>query len=113
MPDTEPSNESAMVGDVKRVRQCTACGAALAGPFEPVLSLARAAPAQRPEQEAAVTIQAWVCPGCGLAHWYVLEQDLEQLEGVSRAGEGLAPKPGSSYERRMQVLHALRRVRRM
>jgi hypothetical protein len=112
MPDTEPSSESAM-GDVERVRQCAACGAALAGPFEPVLSLVKATPAQRPEQEVAVTIQAWVCPGCGLAHWYVLEQDLEQLEGVSRAGEGLAPKPGSSYERRMQVLHALRRVRRM
>ena len=54
-----------------------------------------------------------VCPGCGLAHWYAQEQDPEELEGVAGTEEDLAPKPGSSYERRMQVLRMLRRVRRM
>jgi hypothetical protein len=68
---------------------------------------------QEPEQEVKVMARAWFCPGCGLAHWYAQEQDLEKLERVAVAEEELAPKPGSSYERRMQVLRMLKRVRRM
>lgn len=94
-------------------RQCTACGIALAGPFEPGLNLTNTLPGQEPEQEVTVMTRAWVCPGCGLAHWYALEQDLEKLESIAGAEEDLVPKPGASYERRMQVLRMLRRVRRM
>ena len=94
-------------------RQCTACGTVLAGPFEPGLSLVKTVLGQEPEQEVTVVARAWVCPGCGLVHWYAQEQDLEELEGVAGTEEDLAPKPGSSYERRMQVLRMLRRVRRM
>ena len=39
--------------------------------------------------------------------------DLEDLGSVAGIKEDLAPKPGASYERRMQVLRMLRRVRRM
>jgi len=94
-------------------RQCTACGTVLAGPFEPELSLTRIVPEQEPEQEVTVMARAWICPGCGLAHWYGQEQDPEELDGVAGAEEDLMPKPASSYERRMQVLRMLRRVRRM
>ena len=98
---------------MEKERQCTACGTVLAGPFEPSLSLTKTVPEQEPEQEVTVVARAWVCPGCGLAHWYAQEQDLEKLEGVAGTEEDLAPKPGASYERRMQVLRMLRRVRRM
>lgn len=94
-------------------RQCTACDTVMVGPFEPGLSLRKTVPEQEPEQEVTVTTGAWICPGCGLVHWYAQEQDLEELEGIASVVEDLAPKPGTSYERRMQVLRMLRRVRRM
>ena len=94
-------------------RQCTACDTALVGPFEPELSLIMPAPEDEPEQEVTAVIRAWICPGCGLAHWYPQEQDLEQLASIAGPTEEPAPKPGTSYERRMQVLRMLRRVRRM
>jgi hypothetical protein len=73
--------------------------------------LTKTVPEQEPEQEVTLVARAWVCPGCGLVHWYA--QDLEILEGVTGTADDLAPKPGSSYERRMQVLRMLRRMRRM
>ena len=98
-------------------RTCASCGAALHGPFEPELSLSATAPEQEPEQEpeqdVAITVRAWVCPHCGLAHWYAQERDLDTLGTLAGSEEDLSPKPASSYERRMQVLHMLRRVRRM
>lgn len=94
-------------------RICASCGAALHGPFEPELSLSRTAPEQEPEQDVAITVRAWVCARCGLAHWYAQERDLDTLETLGGSEEELSPKPASSYERRMQVLHMLRRVRRM
>ena len=112
MLEAEPSSESTGLA-MEEERQCTACGTALAGPFEPALGLTKTVPEQEPEQEVTVMARAWICPGCGLAHWYGQEQDPEELDGVAGTEEDLAPKPGSSYERRMQVLRMLRRVRRM
>ena len=94
-------------------RKCTACGTFLVGPFEPGLGLTKTVPEQEPEQKVTVMVRAWVCPGCGLAHWYAQGSDLEDLGSVAGIKEDLAPKPGASYERRMQVLRMLRRVRRM
>jgi hypothetical protein len=94
-------------------RQCSACDKAMVGPFEPELSLIMPAPEEGPGQDATAVIRAWICPGCGLAQWYAQEQDLEQLADIAQAIEELEPKPGASYERRMQVLRMLRRVRRM
>jgi len=112
MLEAEPSSESRELA-MEEKRQCSACDTVLVGPFEPELSLTRIVPEQEPEQEVTLMAHAWVCPGCGLAHWYAQEQDPEELEGVAGTEEDLVPKPGSSYERRMQVLRMLRRVRRM
>ena len=112
MLEAEPSSESRGLA-MEEERQCSACDTVLVGPFEPELSLTRIVPEQEPEQEVTVIARAWVCTGCGLAHWYAQEQDPEELAGVAGTEEDLAPKPGSSYERRMQVLRMLRRVRRM
>jgi hypothetical protein len=94
-------------------RTCASCGAAMYGPFEPALDLSTTMHDQEPEQELTVTVCAWVCPRCGLALWYAQERDLDRLETLAGSEEDLAPKPAASYERRMQVLHMLRRVRRM
>lgn len=94
-------------------RRCSACGTALLGPFEPELSLTKTAAEEEPDREVTVLARAWICPGCGLAHWYAQGPDLEKLESIAGVAEELAPKPGTSYERRMQVLRMLRRVRRM
>ena len=85
----------------------------MVGPFKPELSLIMPAPEGEPEQEVTTGVCAWICPGCGLAHWYAQGPDLEQLESFAGPAEALEPKPGASYERRMQVLRMLRRVRRM
>ena len=108
MSETEPSRVPTEE-TVQEERQCSACDTALVGPFAPDLALTRTAP----EQEVAVLARAWTCPACGLVHWYVPEPDLEQLQSIAEVAEELAPKPGTSYERRMQVLRMLRRVRRM
>ena len=94
-------------------RQCSACDTVLVGPFEPDLSLTTTAAGEEPDQDVTVRARAWICPGCGLAHWYAQGPDLERLARFARVAEELAPKPGASYERRMQVLRMLRRVRRM
>ena len=94
-------------------RQCSVCDTVLVGPFEPELSLTTTAADEEPDQKVTVLARAWICPGCGLAHWYAQGPDLEQLESIAGVAEELAPKPGTSYERRMQVLRMLRRVRRM
>ena len=94
-------------------QQCSACDTALVGPFEPELSLIMPALQDEPEQDVTAEVCAWICPSCGLAHWYAQEQDLEQLASVAGPEEEVSPKPGTSYERRMQVLRMLRRVRRM
>jgi hypothetical protein len=75
--------------------------------------LTTTAAGEEPDQDVPVLARAWICPGCGLAHWYAQGPDLEQLARFARVAEELAPKPGTSYERRMQVLRMLRRVRRM
>jgi hypothetical protein len=98
---------------VEEERKCSACDMAMVGPFEPELSLIMPAPEDEPEQEATAVVCAWICPSCGLAQWYAQEQDLEQLASIAGPEEELEPTPGTSYERRMQVLRMLRRVRRM
>ena len=98
---------------MEETRQCSACDRAMVGPFEPELSLIMPALEDEPEHDLTAVIRAWLCPSCGLAQWYAQEQDLEQLASIAEAIEELEPKPGTSYERRMQVLRMLRRVRRM
>jgi hypothetical protein len=112
MSEAESSRASTGLA-VEEERQCTACGTFLAGPFEPRLDLTKTVPEQELEQKVTVMVRAWVCPGCGLAHWYAPGPDLEDLGSSAGTEEDLAPKPGASYERRMQVLRMLRRVRRM
>jgi hypothetical protein len=61
----------------------------------------------------AVTAQGWICPTCGLVAWHVPAEKLGTLrEGLSENDLALA-RPGEPYERRVQILRMLRRVRRM
>ena len=94
-------------------RLCTACGAELAGPFQPRITLTHAAPGQEPGQEVKIAAHSWICPGCSLVHWYAAEEDMEKLLELVPASDIEMPRPGLSYERRTQVLRMLRRVRRM
>ena len=112
MLEAEQSTEATEL-PMEESRQCSGCSTALVGPFEPELTLTKTAAEEEPDQKVTVRARAWICPGCGLAHWYAQGPDLEQLESFARIAEELAPKPGTSYERRMQVLRMLRRVRRM
>jgi hypothetical protein len=95
-------------------RMCIACSYGLQGPFEPQITLTQAPSAEDPERTplAAVAL-AWICPGCGLAHWYVDDDSLTEISAKASSDEALAAQPDASYERRMQMLRMLRRVRRM
>jgi hypothetical protein len=115
--------------NMEEERLCIACGAALAGPFQPEITLSEAVAGKvtgtlsAEETEAGkvtgtlevqkVSAHAWICPGCGLVHWYVADEDLDLLLAVALSEETLAPTPGTSYERRTQMVQMLRRVRRM
>jgi hypothetical protein len=95
-------------------RQCSGCGASLAGPFEPKVTLV-GAPSNGGADEEGLELLAssWVCVGCGLVHRFAEGEGLEQLRGAAQAEDLGPPQPASSYERRAQVLRMLRRVRRM
>ena len=90
-------------------RLCLACGADLAGPFLPRLDLARPAPGEGAGAEVAA--HSWVCPECGLVHWYADAHEPE-ADAVQEAEERV-PRAGSSYERRSEIVRMLRRVKRM
>jgi len=87
-----------------------ACGAGLVGPMAPRITLSYV-PAG--EEAIKADARAWICPACGLVHWYGEEESLARLQDSGgEIGEHEAV-PGASYERRTQVLRMLRRVRRM
>jgi uncharacterized protein with PIN domain len=93
---------------------CSACGANLAGPFEPKVALTQASSNEESVQEALELLaRSWVCVSCGLVHWYAEREALRQLRDAASHDEPTPPKPATSYERRAQVLRMLRRVRRM
>jgi hypothetical protein len=92
---------------------CIACGAGLAGPFQPKITLNRPPEQENDAEPARVSAHAWICPGCGLVHWYTGDEDLAKLLDADVAIEPLEATPGQGYERRSQMLRMLRRVRRM
>jgi len=91
-------------------QECIACGAGLIGPFQPKIRLAHPAPQQ---ESLAVAAYAWICPGCGLVHWYADEADVDRLRDEELEDESLGATPGEGYERRTQMQRMLRRVKRM
>lgn len=93
-------------------RWCVACRADLAGPFEPHLTLSQGVEEEGSE-ELTISAQAWICPGCGLVHWYAGDDDLARLPELLVEGEAMTVSPAPSYERRSQMVRMLRRVRRM
>jgi hypothetical protein len=94
-------------------RPCSACDAYLAGPFQPRITLTQVPSPQETEGEkVTVAARAWICPACGLVHWYADDQDLGKVLGVEPVAE-TSPNLGTSYERRSQMMRMLRRVRRM
>ena len=100
--------------DMEEQRLCIACGAALSGPLEPGVTLSRTGPAGQSENGLSqVLAWAWICPGCGLVHWYAEDEFLDQSDAVAHSEEVVYGKPDTSYERRAKMLHMLRRVRRM
>ena len=96
--------------DSEEQRNCIACDVALVGPFQPKIALTL--PAEEPGQEAPkVSAYSWICPDCGLVHWYA--EGVTGLPAPIPADEAEAPRPDSSYQRRTQMLRMLRRVKRM
>lgn len=93
-------------------RTCIACGAGLGGPFRPQITLTCIA-GEGGQEEVTVAAHAWVCPGCGLVHWYADDESLDKVLDLVTGEETLAARPGTSYERRSQMLQMLRRVRRI
>lgn len=97
-------------------RLCTACRASLAGPFQPRITLTQPA-AGGEDKEVKIVARSWICPGCGLVHWYARDEDLDSLLEaaleIEEAGKVGELEPGSSYERRSKMVRMLRRVRRM
>lgn len=93
-------------------RRCLVCDVNLAGPFLPQIELAQPLPAEGAGAEAQIVAHAWVCPECGLVHWYAIEQEPEVPEPAD-APEAVVPRPGASYERRSEIVRMLRRVKRM
>ena len=91
-------------------RHCTVCGAGLVGPMTPRISLTHTPPGQ---EGIKVEARGWACPACGLVHWYGEEESLSSLQNKLGELEEREPVPGTSYERRTQVLRMLRRVRRL
>ncbi len=86
-------------------KRCTACGAALIGPFQPAIHLTLSAGAE----EYRTTARARICSQCGLVHWYAEGDSSSTAEPESEQ----APQPDASYQRRAQMLRMLRRVKRM
>ncbi len=96
---------------MEETRLCSACRADLVGPFQPKITLTRRG---ADEEDFRVAAWAWVCPGCGLVHWYTGDEALDGLMALAqREAEADAPEPASDYERRVQMLRMLRRVKRM
>lgn len=97
-------------------RMCITCGVNLVGAFAPRVTLTRTVPAGSEEQEGeelTVAALAWICPGCGLVHWYAEEEHLDPLLDAAAKAEPLTGEPGQSYERRAHMLRMLRRVQRL
>lgn len=92
-------------------RACIACQARLVGPYGPSTSLAEALP-EVPQGAMTVTAEAWICPVCGLVHWYASEI-AHPSTAKALPEEVPVQKPESGYRRRAQMGHMLRRVRRM
>jgi hypothetical protein len=100
--------------DMEETRLCIACDVDLAGPFGPKIALTKEFPPGDSDQEKlTVEAHSWICPGCGLVHWFAEQQDLDTVLAVASPDEVTSASPASSYERRMKMLRMLRRVRRM
>lgn len=92
-------------------RACIACQVGLVGPYGPSAILTQAL-TETAQGAISVTAEAWICPACGLVHWYTGEGSRPSLADAS--GEEVpVRKPESDYRRRAQMGHMLRRVRRM
>jgi hypothetical protein len=95
-------------------RLCIACGAQLAGPFQPKTTLTQHPPTVEMEADSLTAeAHAWICLGCGLVHWYADDESIAQILAAGADDGALPTQPDTSYERRAQMLRMLRRVRRM
>jgi hypothetical protein len=86
------------------------------GAFGPRITLTMVMPVESEDQgaeELKVAARSWICPGCGLVHWYAEEDHLGPLLNAAAKAELLTGEPGQSYERRAHMLRMLRRVRRL
>jgi len=117
VPTTEGENVSETTyPELADSRICVTCGVNLMGAFGPRITLTMALPAESEEQEDGelkVAARSWICPGCGLVHWYAEEEHLGPLLDAAANTNVLTGEPGQSYERRAHMLRMLRRVRRL
>jgi len=93
-------------------RRCLACGVNLAGPYLPQIDLVQPLAGGPDGSEVQVAAHSWVCPECGLVHWYAVEPGPEPEEQADAPDE-VVGRPGPSYERRSEIVRMLRRVKRM
>lgn len=99
---------------MEQIRECIACGVDLTGPFKPRITLTKALSEEESDGETlTVVANSWICPGCGLLHWYAEDEDLDRVLEVASAAGALDASPDAQYQRRAQMLRMLRRVRRM
>ena len=117
MPTMEGGNVSEVsVPEFAGSRVCLTCGVSLMGAFGPRITLTMVVPAASENQqdgELKVAARSWICPGCGLVHWYAEDEHLGPLLNAATNAELLTGEPGQSYERRAHMLRMLRRVRRL
>ena len=92
-------------------RTCIACQARLVGPYGPSAILTQTL-TETAQGAISVTAEAWICPTCGLVHWYTGEEARPSLADTL-AEQAPAQRPELGYRRRAQMGHMLRRVRRM
>lgn len=92
-------------------RACIACQVGLVGPYGPSTRLTEALP-EASQGAMTVTVEAWICPACGLVHWYA-DETAQPSAAEALPEEVPVQKPESGYRRRAQMGHMLRRVRRM
>lgn len=92
-------------------RLCIACQVRLVGPYGPSTILTHSL-SEAPQGAMTVTAEAWICPACGLVHWYTDEAICPSPTHAS-AEQIPAQRLESGHRRRAQMGHMLRRVRRI
>ena len=79
---------------MEETRLCIACDVDLAGPFRPKITLTKALSPEEPDSEKlTVEARSWICPGCGLVHWFAGQEDLAAILAIVSSDEAPSASP--------------------